>query len=252
MLVPQADTPASLLSIMAEHLIEPLIPGLTNPALQKQPNSDALFEGIQHCTLCGRVIEGRFAMVKAKIACVSCAARERDSATRIGIPARVATRPSSALLVTAIPDEESGAFAPALFYGIGAAVVGLVVYASFTIITHWYFGYVALAVGWMVGKAILQGSGGVGGLRYQVTAVVLTYAAISLASIPIGIARAADQGYAIDWGTMAGPLLLGGIASPFLKLQQGPFGIIGLVILFVGLRVAFRLTREKQPKAAAR
>jgi len=237
---------------MAEHLIDSLIPGVTNPALQRQPNSDALFDGIQHCTLCGRVIEGRFAMVRAKIACVSCAARERDSATRMSTPVLTSTRPYSATVVDAAPGEESGAFATALFYGIGAAVVGLVVYASFTIITHWYFGYVALLVGWMVGKAIMQGSGGVGGLRYQVTAVVLTYAAISLASIPIGIARAADQGYAIDWGTMAGPLLLGGIASPFLKLQQGPYGIIGLVILFVGLRVAFRLTREKQPKAATR
>lgn len=236
---------------MAENLIEPLIPGLTNPALQKQPNSDAIFDGIQHCTLCGRVIEGRFAMVKAKIACVSCAARERDSATRMSTPVPVATRSSSAPVMDAIPDEGAGAFAPALFYGIGAAVVGLVVYASFTIITHWYFGYVALLVGWMVGKAIMQGSGGVGGLRYQVTAVALTYAAISLASIPIAIARAADRGYAIDWGTMAGPLLVGGIASPFLKLQQGPYGIIGLAILFVGLRVAFRLTKEKQPKAAA-
>ena len=237
---------------MAEHLIDSLIPGVTNPALQRQPNSDALFDGIQHCTLCGRVIEGRFAMVRAKIACVSCAARERDSATRMSTPVLTSTRPYSATVVDAAPGEESGAFATALFYGIGAAVVGLVVYASFTIITHWYFGYVALLVGWMVGKAIMQGSGGVGGPRYQVTAVVLTYAAISLASIPIGIARAADQGYAIDWGTMAGPLLVGGIASPFLKLQQGPYGIIGLVILFVGLRVAFRLTREKQPQAATR
>lgn len=237
---------------MAENLIDPLIPGLTNPALQRQSNSDAPFDGIQHCTLCGRVIEGRFAMVRAKIACVSCAARERDSATRMSAPVRAASRPMSAPVEDAIGVEESGAFAPALFYGIGAAVIGLVVYASFTIVTHWYFGYVALLVGWMVGKAVMQGSGGVGGFRYQVTAVVLTYAAISLASIPIGIARAADQGYAVDWGAMAGPLLVGGIASPFLKLQQGPYGIIGLVILFVGLRVAFRLTREKQPQAATR
>jgi hypothetical protein len=49
---------------------------------------------------------------------------------------------------------------------------------------------------------------------------------------------------------MAGPLLVGGIVSPFLKLAQGAYGIIGLVILFVGLRVAFRLTREKPIKAA--
>jgi hypothetical protein len=134
---------------------------------------------------------------------------------------------------------------------VGAALAGLVFYASFTIITHLYLGYVALAVGWMVGKAMMQGSGGVGGPRYQIAAVVLTYTAISLASIPIQISEALNQGYAIDWGTMAGPLLVGGIISPFLKLAQGAYGIIGLVILFVGLRVAFRLTREKPNKAAA-
>jgi hypothetical protein len=113
-----------------------------------------------------------------------------------------------------------------------------------------YLGYVALAVGFMVGKAMMLGSGGVGGPRYQFAAVVLTYAAISLASIPIEISEALNQGYAVNWGTMAVPLLVAGIISPFLKLALGAYGIIGLVILFVGLRVAFRLTREKPNKAA--
>jgi hypothetical protein len=162
-----------------------LIPGLTNPALQRQSGSDALFDGIQHCALCGRVIEGRYAMVKAKIACVSCAARERDSATRMSTPVPAASRPSSAPVAAAVSGEESGSFARALLFGTGAAVVGLALYASFTIITHMYLGYVALAVGLMVGKAMMLGSGGVGGPRYQIAAVVLTYAAISLASIPI-------------------------------------------------------------------
>src|ERR1039458_4287612 len=71
---------------MAEQSVSALIPGLTNPALQRQAGSDALFDSIQHCALCGRVIEGRYAMVKAKIACVSCAARERDSAVRASSP----------------------------------------------------------------------------------------------------------------------------------------------------------------------
>jgi hypothetical protein len=234
---------------MAEQSANALIPGLMNPALQRQSRSDALFDGIQHCALCGRVIEGRYAMVKAKIACVGCAARERDSATRMSTPVPAATRPSSAPVAAAVSGEESGGFARALLFGTGAAVAGLALYATFTIITHMYLGYVALAVGFMVGKAMMHGSGGGGGPRYQFAAVVLTYAAISLASIPIEISEALNQGYAVNWGTMAVPLLVAGIISPFLKLALGAYGIIGLVILFVGLRVAFRLTREKPIKA---
>jgi hypothetical protein len=45
---------------------------------------------------------------------------------------------------------------------------------------------------------------------------------------------------------MAPNLVLWGIASPFLELQYGVFGIIGLVILFVGLRIAWRVTAAKR------
>jgi hypothetical protein len=236
---------------MAEPQAESLIPGLTNPALRTQAGSDTLADTIQKCSLCGRIIDGRSALVKSKIACVTCAARDRDIARRSATAPSVATSMSSPNLSAEATAEESAAFPRALLFGTGAAVLGLVLYAAFTIITHLYLGYVALAVGWLVGKAMMQGSGGVGGPRYQMVAVVLTYAAISLASIPIHLSHVLNQGLAIDWPSVAGPLLLGAIASPFLELQRGSFGIIGLVILFVGLRVAFRLTKERTPKASA-
>jgi hypothetical protein len=40
-------------------------------------------------------------------------------------------------------------------------------------------------------------------------------------------------------------LALFGIASPFLELADPIHGLIGLVILFVGLSIAFRLTASK-------
>ena len=40
-------------------------------------------------------------------------------------------------------------------------------------------------------------------------------------------------------------LVLMGIASPFLELASPGSGILGLVILFVGLSIAFRLTKAK-------
>jgi hypothetical protein len=140
-------------------------------------------------------------------------------------------------------------------FGTGAAIVGLAVYAGFTIVTHFYLGYIALLVGWLVAKAMMIGSRGVGGLRYQIAAVTLTYAAISLASVPILIAKvlqdAADYGTTahIEWDKIAGKLVAWGIASPFLQLKAGVWGVVGFVILLVGLRIAYRLTADKsQPK----
>jgi len=158
-------------------------------------------------------------------------------------------------VVTADPVQttgEEGSFIQGLVLGVIAAAVGLAFYAAFTIITHFYVGYVALAVGWLVGSAIKFGSKGVGGPKYQIAAVALTYAAISLAEVPILVARAMEHGASeIDWAGMAPKLILWGIASPFLELQSGVFGIIGLIILFVGLRIAWRVTAAKRRVASA-
>jgi hypothetical protein len=45
-----------------------------------------------------------------------------------------------------------------------------------------------------------------------------------------------------------GVLALIGLASPFLELQDPVHGLIGLVILFVGVRIAWRLTAAKIPE----
>ena len=43
-------------------------------------------------------------------------------------------------------------------------------------------------------------------------------------------------------GTIVGALIFAGLASPFLELQGGFSGIIGLVIIFVGMRIAWKIT----------
>jgi hypothetical protein len=158
-----------------------------------------------------------------------------------------------------------------LLLGCGASLVGLIFYASFTIVTDFYIGYIALGVGWFVAKAIKKGSNGLGGRRYQIAAVLLTYAAISVAAVPIGIASymkekkqaaqhpvtAGSPADDSDAGTPAGTeapkslvsvlggLALLGLASPFLELQDPVHGLIGLVILFVGLRIAWQSTAAR-------
>lgn len=182
----------------------------------------------QLCGQCGRKIGIRSFVLHSKLVCERCSEAADPAA------------------------HSHAVFVRSLACGIGAAILGLAVYAAFTIVTHIYFGYVALAVGWMVAKAMMMGSRGVGGIRYQVAAMTLTYAAISLASVPILIARvmqeAADYGTSshVEWGKIVGKLIAWGIASPFLELRSGVSGVIGLVILLVGLRIAFRMTAEKK------
>lgn len=168
-----------------------------------------------------------------------------------------------------VPPDSHAAFARGLLFGIGAAIVGLICYSGFTILTGFYIGYVSLAVGWLIGKAMMLGSKGQGGRRYQISAVVLTYAAVSLAAIPIAIhyqLKAGNERSAYEakqlpsdndgaaqpeqrahesksLAAILPQLLLLGLASPFLELQDPVHGIIGLVILLVGIQFAWKITQ---------
>jgi hypothetical protein len=165
-----------------------------------------------------------------------------------------------------------------------AAIIGMTLYALFEIVTGIAIGYLAIGVGYLVGKAMKRGSGGRGGRRYQIAAAVLTYAAVSLAAVPVGIhyynkkhsakaaqtapaneaqkehpfpgegqPKSAEQPKPVTKPLGIGHLLivfLGlGLASPFLELSEGLGGIIGLVILFVGIRAAWALTSGVDPAA---
>jgi len=168
------------------------------------------------------------------------------------------------------PADSHAGYMRGLLFGSVAAIVGMAGYAGFTILTGLYIGYVSLAVGWFVGKAIMLGSKGIGGRRYQIAAVILTYAAVSLAAIPISISyqlkekshsesvqpqqqqSTADEANSqpdqaqpkpkLSFGTAILQLLVIGLASPFLELQDPFHGIIGLIILMVGIRIAWQLT----------
>ncbi len=175
------------------------------------------------CSVCGGLVSGQKYVLNAQPACARCA------------------------VAAGAPVDSGTAFSTAVVYGVGAAFAGLAFYAGFTIAFHFYIGYVALAVGWIIGKAMMAGSKGIGGRKYQIVAILLTYFAISLASVPILIAEAYGKGQDIDWAKFSGVLVVYGIASPILDLLGGVgFGLIGLLILFVGLRVAWRLTAAKK------
>jgi len=55
-------------------------------------------------------------------------------------------------------------------------------------------------------------------------------------------AESSSQSSQVSFGTGLAYLALLGLASPFLELAEPLSGLIGLVILFVGLRIAWRMT----------
>jgi hypothetical protein len=212
------------------------------------------------CKSCNQPISGSYFRVNGSLACERCTTQLQNQ----------------------IPKDNHAAFVRALSFGIGAAILGLIGYAAFSIITGIQIGYISLAVGWLVGKAMRTGSRGVGGLRYQIAAALFTYAAVSMAAIPIYFSQiskdkatkppqaktapanpgaAANDAETDDSASSSGGatpartakpkmnrlaalglLALIGLASPFLELQDPFHGAIGLIILFVGIRFAWQQT----------
>ena len=190
----------------------------------------------KNCAACKQLIEGPYFQVQNHVICPSCAAKiEAGKQTKKPIP-----------------------WVRLVIYGAGAAVAGSILYAI-PLAMGFQIGIVALAVGWMVGKAIRAGGYGIGGRPQQILAVALTYFAISMSFLPAGIfigvkhAIAAKKSTApavakpveppISVGkTVAGLLMLAAI-SPFLELGSSPVGgLISLFILFIGLQRAWALT----------
>lgn len=69
--------------------------------------------------------------------------------------------------------------------GLGAGIVGAMIYYSVIAIAHLEIGIVAILIGYMVGWAVRKGAGGRGGRRFQILAVALTYWAVGLAYAPL-------------------------------------------------------------------
>jgi hypothetical protein len=140
-------------------------------------------------------------------------------------------------------------FVHALLYGAVAAVAGSIAYAAFTIVTHIQIGYLAVGVGYIVGKAMLHATHGLGGRKYQITAAVLTYLAVSMAAVPEILWTMHARGMDISHISSRGVVFLAqyGIASPFLELRQSlGGGLIGLFILFIGIRAAWNFTADRR------
>lgn len=191
------------------------------------------------CKACGKPLGADHYRVNGAAVCASCTQR----------------------LQSQIPQDSHAAFVRGLAFGIGGAILGFGIYVAFALATGLMAGIISLAVGYIVAKAIIMGSRGAAGRRYQLSAVLLTYMAVSLSAVPIFISHQMKErsaqlhAPANDSPSTApkmnpvkaiGVLALLGLAAPFLALNDPMHGLIGLVILFVGLRIAWRMTAGRK------
>lgn len=79
----------------------------------------------------------------------------------------------------------TGAYVRAALLGLGAALVGALIYYGVIAITNFEIGIVAILIGYIVGLAVRVGARGAGGRRYQILAVGLTYFSVGLAYSPL-------------------------------------------------------------------
>jgi hypothetical protein len=141
--------------------------------------------------------------------------------------------------------DSQAAYACAIFFGTGGAIFGAILCAGFAIATHVAMSYLAIGVGWIVGKAMKYGSNGLGGGRYQFVAMLFTYSAISMAAIPVNLYDAyAQSGSQTNWAGLLGQIPIWGLASPFLGMRTDLIGAcIRLTIVLIGISVAWKITR---------
>jgi hypothetical protein len=179
--------------------------------------AEGLVPGEVACSVCSTPLVSEYHQLNGQAACAVCRAKADVEHTR---------------------DRRLSQFWIASFYGLGAAIVGGLLYWGFVKVTNIELGLMAIAVGWLVGKAVMKGSNHRGGRRYQVLAIALTYLSIAMSYSAL-MFGALERPVSGEIGR--GVLLLAALAAPFLG---GFSNIIGWIIIAIGLFEAWKHTRE--------
>jgi hypothetical protein len=168
----------------------------------------------RNCTGCHQPIVGHYFDVNGQPFCEACTASIRQ----------------------AHGDSPGGAaFGRALGAGLVAGAVGSSLYYLVAKISGYQLSIIAIAVGFLVGRAVRWATGGRGGVTYQVLAVVLTYAAIAFSWVPFLAERESGRVGVLDI-VLQTPSIL---SLPIMIGLERPFS---LVILGIGLWEAWKFT----------
>ena len=210
------------------------VTGLVDPPVALETADLLMLEnqpqlGLRYCANCNSLIVGKPQVIEEKDICVKCAAEGLNKS----------------------PAERRKAFVGGLLFGLAAAVLASAFCTLFGLLTKLDVNYLALFVGWLFGAGMMQGSNGVRGPRYQFASAILTYFTVSLSAIPIyliPIVFFLPQDF--SWNGIMGKLAYWAVASPVLEWKNGFAGCVGLAILFMGMRLATRVTRAEWQESA--
>lgn len=137
--------------------------------------------------------------------------------------------------------------------GLGAGLIGALIWFAIRRVAHLEIGLVAILVGFMVGKAVRFGSGGRGGLAYQILAVALTYGCIAVNYMPDvleavfagaadarAVAANAPADPAAVAGNAAGEQPLPAAVAPPVEVSTGEMlvAVATLLVLAFGIAMA--------------
>jgi hypothetical protein len=227
-------------------------PGPANSGSDPNPSATLQFERAEFsgghsgpaCSTCKRPADNEYHHLNGRVFCTSCRAKIEQSIEKL---------------------RRSGSLARAALFGLGAAIVGALIYYGVSAATGYEFGLIAVVVGVLVGKAVRKGSGSIGGRKYQALAMVLTYFSIASTYVPpltkAFYARAEKQQAAETQAFAQAP---SGTPAPRPKVHIGvvPFygfmfllalaapvlggfrNILGIVILGIGLWEAWKFNRQ--------
>jgi hypothetical protein len=205
------------------------------------------------CAHCKQPIEDEYWKVQTQAVCKPCRDKVADLVSRSG---------------------SGKSLRKAAFEG-GLVALGCgIAYAIFVGVTNIQIAFATIGIAVVVARVVRKASGGLGGRRFQVLAVALTYLASTMGYVPPifkGLkegankpshAQVAHEKQGADVGAnaaapaeaeppkqnpfvalvMAVGILLGiMLAAPFLEITDSP---LGLVIVAIGLWQAWKLTRE--------
>src|SRR5688572_17819878 len=122
------------------------------------------------------------------------------------------------------------------FFGLVAAVIGAFIYYTVTTLTGWEIGLVAILIGYMVGYAIMLGSEGIGGRKYQFMAAALTYFSVGLAYFSLA-GGGMDEILAAFITTLTLPV--------YVIINSFPSGLITGCIIGFGIYQAWQMTAAR-------
>lgn len=123
------------------------------------------------CANCARPITATYHTVNGQAVCSSCRMKLEHLTKSVRSP---------------------GLLAKAAVYGVGAAIVGAIIYWAVMRFLNLEIGLVAILTGWMVGKAVRAGANGGGGRLLQAGSALLVYLSVAGAYLPFAIGAAME------------------------------------------------------------